>query len=642
MYRLFVSWRALAVAFVLAVAGLSLLAHNLDRQQREEALRNVVAQAHVVNELLLHVEYRADTGDLDPGDLVRLDGSVQHLVGGGNLIGLQLWDRDGRLLYSDTARPAPLSAGERARLGAVLAGRPHVQLEQDNGRAAPSATVLLHMHDHDHRSDGIVAEILLPERDMTGELSAATWRLYAGAGALLVVASLLAVWGRRRILRREHEALHDPLTGLGNRALLVQAGAEAVGERRVRPGDRAVTALLLLDLDGFKEVNDTLGHAVGDRLLVEVAGALRGAVRPIDVVTRLGGDEFAVLLRALPDGDAAVRAATGIAAVLQRPFALDRITLEVGVSIGIALRPTHADGLPGLLRRADVAMYQAKRAGGGVRLYDQSSDPHDESQLDLLSQLRAAIDGDQLGLHFQPRVGLGTGRPVGFEALVRWAHPERGLLPPAAFVPLAERTALMQPLTEWVLREAIRQCARWRDEGWDVGVAVNIPPATLLEAELPGRLTELLAREGLPGHALELEITETAVMVDPERTAETLRRLRAIGVGVAIDDFGAGYTSLSYLKTLPVSRLKIDRGFVTHLLDDDRDEAVTRAIVRLGHDLGLVVVAEGVETPGVQQRLRDLGCDEGQGFLLGRPMAPADVLPWLAGASVAAAGLAPA
>ena len=173
-------------------------------------------------------------------------------------------------------------------------------------------------------------------------------------------------------------------------------------------------------------------------------------------------------------------------------------------------------------------------------------------------------------------------------------------------------------------------------------MAVNIPPATLLEAELPGRLTELLAREGLPGHALELEITETAVMVDPERTAETLRRLRAIGVGVAIDDFGAGYTSLSYLKTLPVSRLKIDRGFVTHLLDDDRDEAVTRAIVRLGHDLGLVVVAEGVETPGVQQRLRDLGCDEGQGFLLGRPMAPADVLPWLAGASVAAAGLAPA
>jgi diguanylate cyclase (GGDEF)-like protein len=637
VYRLFVSWRALAAAFVLAVAGLSLLAYNLDRQQREEALRNVVAQAHVVNELLLHVDYRAGTGDLDPGDLARVDGSVQHLVGEGNLIGLQLWDRQGRLLYSDAAHPAPLTAAERAQLDEVLAGRPHVQLEQDNGRSAPSATVLLHMHDHDDRSEGVVAEILLPERDMTGELSAATWRLYAGAGALLVVASLLAAWGRRRILHREHEALHDPLTGLGNRALLVQAGAELSGDRRTRVGAaRSVTALLLLDLDGFKEVNDTLGHAVGDQLLVQVAEALRGAVRSADVVTRLGGDEFAVLLRGLPDADAAVRAATEIAAVLQRrPFDLESTTLEVGVSLGVALHLTHADDLPGLLRRADVAMYQAKRAGGGVRLYDQADDPHDESQLDLLSQLRAAIDEDQLRLHFQPRVGLRTGRTVGFEALVRWAHPDRGLLPPGTFVPLAERTALMHPLTDWVLRSAIRECARWRSAGRDVGVAVNIPPATLLDAELPARMTELLARERLPGHALELEITETAVMVDPERTAETLRRLRAVGVRVAIDDFGAGYTSLSYLKTLPVSSLKIDRGFVTHLLDDDRDEAVTRSIVQLGHDLGLVVVAEGVETAGVQERLRELGCDEAQGFLLAAPMEAADVLPWLAAAPAA-------
>ena len=640
MFRLLTSRRALATGFLAALVGLTALAYNLAVQRQDDTLSAVVDEARLVSRLLLDVELDADR--LDPAAVDRIDLRVDHLVASGDLIGVQLWDGAGRLVYSDQADPDPLSADERPALLEALAGEPQVEFEHDEGRALPSATVLVQPYDAQGRPSGLVAEVLLPGHETQGDLTAASWRLYAGAATLLVIGSGLALVGRRRMLQREHQALHDPLTGLGNRALLVQAGAEAAGERRIRPGGRAVTALLLLDLDGFKEVNDTLGHAVGDRLLVEVAGALRGAVRPIDVVTRLGGDEFAVLLRGLPDGDAAVRAATGIAAVLQRPFALDRITLEVGVSIGIALRPTHADGLPGLLRRADVAMYQAKRAGGGVRLYDQSSDPHDESQLDLLSQLRAAIDGDQLGLHFQPRVGLGTGRPVGFEALVRWAHPERGLLPPAAFVPLAERTALMQPLTEWVLREAIRQCARWRNEGWDVGVAVNIPPATLLEAELPGRLTELLAREGLPGHALELEITETAVMVDPERTAETLRRLRAIGVGVAIDDFGAGYTSLSYLKTLPVSRLKIDRGFVTHLLDDDRDEAVTRAIVRLGHDLGLVVVAEGVETPGVQQRLRDLGCDEGQGFLLGRPMAPADVLPWLAGASVAAAGLAPA
>ncbi|SDN59963.1 diguanylate cyclase (GGDEF) domain-containing protein [Geodermatophilus sp. DSM 45219] len=634
MFRIVTSWRALVAVLVVAVAGLTSLAQNLERQQEERALHQAVVDAELVNQLLVAVELPeegVEVDELSPETIGRIDHGVAHLVSQGTLVGLQLWTPDGRLLYSDVADADPLTDEELAHLGEVLDGRPQVEFEIDDGRAVPTATVLTEPTTRDRGSSGLVTEVLLPEDGVTAEVQAASHRLYAGSAALLVLMAVLAVTARRRILRREHDALHDPLTGLGNRAMLAQEARTLETARRARstPGD-PVTALLLIDLDGFKDVNDTLGHAVGDQLLVQVAGALRGAVRSADVVTRLGGDEFALLLRDLPSVTAAVQVAGSVAAALTRPFAVDRVTLEVGGSIGVAVAPDHGTDLAALLRRADVAMYQAKRDGGGVRLYDPADDPHDEGQLDLLSQLRTAIDTGQLRLHFQPKVALRAGRTVGFEALVRWAHPERGLLAPAAFLPLAARTALMRPLTDWVLREAIGQCAVWRAQGWEVDVAVNVAPATLLEADLASRVTTMLAEGGLPGHALELEITETAVMVDPERAAETLRRLQAIGIGVSIDDFGAGYTSLSYLRSLPVRSLKIDRGFVTHLLDDERDQAVTRSVVQLGHDLGLTVVAEGVETAGVRQRLLELGCDEAQGYLVARPMEAAAVLDWLA------------
>ena len=477
----------------------------------------------------------------------------------------------------------------------------------------------------------MVAEVLLPQDDLVTQLRAATGKVYLGTGLLLAVVLGLVVVTRHRLLRREHEARHDPLTGLGNRTLLLRE-AEAVldAPRRSRTAPRPVTALLLLDLDGFKTVNDTLGHAVGDQLLIQVAGALRRAVRPTDVVTRLGGDEFAVLLQDLPSADTAEWIAGTVAEALQRPFTVDRTTLEVGASIGIAVIADRGDTLTDLLRRADVAMYQAKRTGGGARRYDPGTDPHDQGQLDLLAQLRPAIDTGQLRLHFQPTVELRTGRPVRFEALLRWQHPELGLLPPSAFLPQAERTALMRSLTDWVLGEALRRCAGWRAAGWDVAVAVNVTPGSLLELDFPARVIGLLAAEGLPGTALEIEVTETAVMVEPDRAVSALRELRRAGITVAIDDFGAGYTSLSYLKALPVDRLKIDRGFVTDLVDSPADEAVTRAVIQLSHDLGLAVVAEGVETAAVQRRLRELGCDEAQGYLLAQPMDSAAVLPWLA------------
>ncbi|WP_100501820.1 putative bifunctional diguanylate cyclase/phosphodiesterase, partial [Geodermatophilus chilensis] len=641
MFRILTSWRALLAVLAVAVTGLALLAQSLERQQEERALRQAVVDAELVNHLLIAVELPGEGVEvtaLSPGLIARIDSGVAHLVHEGSLVGLQLWTRDGRLLYSDVASPDPLTDEELAHLDEVLDGRPQVEFELDDGRKVPTATVLSEPRTLDHGASGLVTEVLLPQDGVTEKLEAASRRLYAGAAGLLPLVTVLAVTARRRVLRREHEALHDPLTGLGNRSMLAQEARTLGAPRRSwSTPDEPVTALLLIDLDGFNNVNDTLGHAVGDQLLVQVAGALRGAVRPADVVTRLGGDEFALLLRNLPSAAAAVRVAESVAATLTRPFAVDRVTLEVGGSIGVAVAPDHGSDLAALLRRADVAMYQAKRDGGGVRLYDSGDDPHDEGQLDLLSQLRTAIDTGQLWLHFQPKVALGAGRTVGFEALVRWAHPERGLLAPAAFVPLAARTALMRPLTDWVLREAVKQCAAWRAQGWEVDVAVNVAPGTLLEGDLPSRVTTMLAEGGLPGHALELEITETAVMVDPERAAETLRRLQAMGIGVSIDDFGAGYTSLSYLKSLPVRSLKIDRGFVTHLLDDDRDQAVIRSVVQLGHDLGLTVVAEGVETAGVRQRLLELGCDEAQGYLMARPMASEAVLDWLA-ASAAARG----
>jgi diguanylate cyclase (GGDEF)-like protein len=636
VFRIVTSWRALAALLVVAVTGLALMATVLNRRQEDAALERVVDRAQFISEMLVEAELTrgSQRPALSPANKDHIDRGVANLVRSDRLIGLQLWTEKMQLLYSDTPLPDPLSDEEMALVAEVLSGSPQVEFQLDDGRTMPTATVLVQPRDATGRPSGLIAEVLLPRDDLVARLNAATRNLYIGTGLVLAVVIALAVVTRRRLLRREHESQHDPLTGLGNRTLLqLEAAGVLQPARRSRAAPGPFTGLLLLDLDGFKSVNDTLGHAVGDQLLVQVARALRDAVRPTDVVVRLGGDEFAVLVSDLRSAEAAESVARTVAGALQRPFTVGQVTLEVGASVGVALAPDHGVTLVDLLRRADVAMYQAKRNGGGVRRYDPATDLHDHDQLHLLAQLRSAIDEDQLRLHFQPTVALRTGRTARFEALLRWQHPERGLLSPAAFVPQAERTVLMRPLTDWVLREAIRRCAGWRAAGWDVAVAVNIAPGTLLDPGFPSRLTGLLAAEGLPGSALEVEVTETAVTVDPKRAADTMRQLRVMGVDVAVDDFGAGYTSLWLLKTLPVSRLKIDRGFVTDLLHSPADEAVTRSVVQLGHDLGLVVVAEGVETAEVRRRLVELGCDEAQGYLMARPLEPDAVLPWLTAAT---------
>ena len=361
-----------------------------------------------------------------------------------------------------------------------------------------------------------------------------------------------------------------------------------------------------------------------------MAHTLRASIRPVDVVARLGGDEFGILLTRLPDAAKAEAIAGQLLDRLRHgSYTVHGIELSVDASIGIALIPEHGRDADLLLQRADVAMYQAKRARAGIAVYDEDTDPHDITELGLLAELRRAIETDELVLHYQPKARLGTGDIVGVEALVRWQHPIRGLLSPDAFIPLAENTGLMAPLTEWVLRHAIDQSARWREAGLMLPVAVNVSPRSLLDGDLPGTVLRLLADAGLPADLLELEITETAIMTDPEGAVRMLRHLQAMGVRVSIDDFGTGYTSLSYLKQLPVHTLKIDRAFVADILENTKDQAITEAIIALGHKLGLSVLAEGIENAEVWQRLSSLNCDEGQGYHLARPMPSTDLLRWI-------------
>jgi diguanylate cyclase (GGDEF)-like protein len=394
-----------------------------------------------------------------------------------------------------------------------------------------------------------------------------------------------------------------------------------------RPG-----ALLLVDLDGFRSVNDTLGHPAGDVLLGLVGAELRSSVRPGDILARLGGDEFAILLTDLAqEGNAADVALTVLDRLRSRTFEVDGIGLSVDASIGVVLIPEDGAHIDVLLRRVEVAMYQAKSARTGVIAYDEATDTHDVGKLNLLAELRRAIDNDELVLHYQPKARIADRRVEGVEALVRWQHPTRGLLSPDAFIPQAESTGLLGPLTRWVIGRAIRDAAHWDRGGLPLAVAVNVSPRTLLDGDLPATILGLLVASGLPSHLLEVEITETAIMTDPVGATHVLGQLRAMGLRVSIDDFGSGYTSLSYLKALPANTLKIDRCFITDMCVDDRDRAVTQSIIDLGHRLGFTVLAEGIETEEIWGELRELGCDEGQGYLLARPMAAELIEGWLTG-----------
>ncbi len=454
-----------------------------------------------------------------------------------------------------------------------------------------------------------------------------------GAFVLAIVIRMVGATGEKKEraeAQLAHQALHDMLTGLPNRALFYDRTDKALVRAAL---DGSVTAVMLFDLDRFKEINDTMGHNYGDKVLTEVGPRVNSVLRAGDTLARLGGDEFCVLLPYVAGESDALAVANRIIAVLEFPFDVGGTVLGIEASCGISLAPADGRSSDLLLQRADVAMYVAKETQAHVVVYRDELDINTPDRLALLGDLRHAVARDEFVLHYQPKASLRTGHVEGAEALVRWQHPTLGLLYPDSFIPEAERTGLIEPITHWLLGESLHQCRRWMDQADPAGslelsVAVNLSTRSLLDASLPEVVRVALATWRVPPHLLDLEITETIIMTDPTRARRVLTELAEMGVTLSIDDFGTGYSSLAYLRDLPVHQLKIDRTFVEDMVEDSDDAVIVRAVVDLARNLGLRTVAEGVEDLATWEQLSQLGCDSAQGYFLARPMPPDGFWDW--------------
>jgi len=423
-----------------------------------------------------------------------------------------------------------------------------------------------------------------------------------------------------------HQALYDGLTGLPNRSLFHERLKHAL---MAAQRDNQKLVLLMLDLDRFKEINDTLGHAAGDEVLREVAWRLSRVTRESDSIARLGGDEFSILLRNASESDA-TSVVSRVSSCLEEPIVVQDLPLRVDASIGLASFPKDGGDADVLIQHADVAMYAAKAANGGFAVYESATDPHTPDRLALIGELRDALEREELVLYYQPQLTLSTGSVMAVEALIRWQHPQRGLVPPDEFIPLVQETGLIKPLTHYVLDRALRQCRSWSELGRPMRVAVNLAMRNLIDADLPADVAYLLELNGVSADRLVLEITESAVISDPLRTEAVLARLAKMGVRLSVDDFGTGYSSLTYLTPLPVDEIKIDRSFVTNMNSSADKEVIVRSTIDLARNLGKQVVAEGVETAIVLQRLEELGCHLVQGYYVSRPLPAEKLEAWLA------------
>jgi diguanylate cyclase len=621
-------WRyGLLLGVSLLAAGL-LLAQLIRDQARGRAADGARQAAEVVVELAVKPQVDAEQFQrpLEPLKARLFDYALRPLVAGGRIGGVRLWSPAGRPVYPAASSAATPYPDEQAALVRALHGQPTVSLLGRRGSSGPMAAVLLPVRHHPNGPVTGTAGVLVPYQPIDAAVARGV-RLLA---AVLLCLLGLCVLGLRRLGRqarlRERAATHDALTGLPNRTLFRDRTDQAIRQAK---RELTTTALLLIDLDRFKEVNDTLGHHYGDQLLVQVGQRLRSTLREVDTVARLGGDEFAVLLPRVATAEGAVTVAGKLLAGFEKPFTLEGLTLDVEASIGAALYPDHGSDADELLQRADIAMYAAKEAHTGFMVFDPSLDEHSPRKLALLGELRRAIEHEQLVLHYQPKVDAHTGQLLGVEALVRWQHPEHGLIPPGEFIPLAERTGLITPLTHYVLDAALRQCRTWRQAGHELAMAVNVSARRLLDLTFPDEVAGLLSRWDLPARLLVVEITESTIMADPTHALEILGRLNQMGVGLSIDDFGTGYSSMAYLKSLPVHELKVDRSFVSHMTSNTSDAVIVRSTVDLGRNLGLRVVAEGVEDTATRDQLDALGCDAIQGYYVSRPVPPDDLIRWL-------------
>ena len=444
-------------------------------------------------------------------------------------------------------------------------------------------------------------------------------------GTLAQTLDQMAVSLQKNAAQLHYQATHDGLTGLPNRNFFKEQLESDIATARTSSGS---LALLLMDLDSFKEINDTIGHQNGDQLLKDVTQRLKNTIGQGGLVARLGGDEFAVVLLKT-DIESAAHYARKIISTFHEPFILDELPIATELSLGIALSPRDGGDADLLIRRAEVAMYRAKQAKTGYEFYELEKDQYRPERVTLLAELRRGIEQNELFLLYQPKIELGTGSLSGVEALVRWRHPKLGIVPPDQFISLAERTGLMKPLTSWVLNEALRQCIAWNHIGFKVSSAVNISSRNL-EATFPDQIEAMLQLYALTPEWLELEITEGTIMKDPVHAKQILTRLRDMGIKISVDDFGTGYSSLAYLSKLPVNQIKIDKSFVLKMTSDESAAAIVRSTIDLGHELGLHVVAEGVENQEILEQLTALGCDSAQGYHISRPMSAAELATWLA------------
>jgi diguanylate cyclase (GGDEF)-like protein len=503
-----------------------------------------------------------------------------------------------------------------------------------------------HRLDHVLRAmhEGVVAEFLLSYLGLAlfSMLVAKTSETEVGLWTMVVfIAPLIFAWQMlhrthslelateelaRKQAENEYQALHDQLTDLPNRLLFQRSLVTAIQDAAETGGKIGV---MLMDLDHFKEINDALGHDFGDKLLAAIGPRIAQSLRDGDLMARLGGDEFGVLLADLPDPETAAIVAEQVVEGLRRPIRVEELDLDISGSVGVALYPAHAEDPDMLIRHADVAMYAAKESGVGFEVYDEIIDRYKPELLTLVTQVRPAIEDGQFRMYLQPKVHLSDGRVAGAEALIRWEHPTLGRLSPADFIPMVEKTVLLKPLTYWVIEDVVRTLRSWADYDVRLPVAVNLSPRSLLDQDLPDLVGGLLERFDVPASLLRLELTESFLVADSGRSDAVLNQLSRLGVGLSIDDFGTGFSSLSYLKRLPIEELKIDRSFVSHMLVRADDFTIVRATIELGRNLGLRVVAEGVQDRETFDRLGDFGCDEAQGFYIAKPLEPEAFWTWL-------------
>ncbi len=622
--RLFLTYAVASLVPVLALGAVLTHGHRQDGAQR--GLSSALSQSAVIEEMAIAPALSGDDlrDGLSTGEEQRLQDATDLAIFRGSVLRLRLRDFDGAVVFSDDGRVSGALPADHPDFEAAALGDARAAVDGSTERARIRVLQPL-IASASGRAVGVL-ELTLPYEAIQDEVDASTTRTFQRLGiglALLYVVLGLISWSTTRRLSRHadraaHDAVHDPLTGLGNRELF---------RRKVESATRAEgqVAVVLVDLDRFKQVNDTLGHHAGDELLRCVGRRMVETLRTDDTVARLGGDEFGLVLPGIGTAEAARSLLDRVVHEVTRSIDLDGVQVSIEASFGVALHPRDGTDGDALLRAADAAMYEGKRGTTSVVVYDPELATSPTGGLNLQTELRRALEQDELVLHYQPVIDLASGATTRLEALVRWQHPERGLVPPAAFLPTIEQSGLIEPFTRWVLERALRDCATWTGAGapWDLSVNVS---ARNLHDGLATAVIDQLAAAGVDRGRLLLEVTETALAVDASAAARVLEQLDAAGVRTALDDFGVGYASLSHLRSLALHEVKIDRAFVAEVETSTADREVVSSLVTMAHGLGLTVTAEGVETERAARWLRDLGCDSAQGYWYSRPTPWPDLL----------------